>query len=167
MRNVVLKERRKNHYKIREPFQMHAFLFFSFFFWNCVISRLYFQIICFVCIIYFEIKIFLSFFLFSKSHYSGMLCVMRVSPTLPRLRVDFIFSLLSKYATGIRYTLDTSLHQKRQLEATVEDDDDTNQSVSSIEDDFVTAFEHLEEEETSKPYNDGLSFTWLFLEIGN
>lgn len=88
---------------------------------------------------------------------------MRVSPTLPRLRIDFIFSLLSKYATGIRYTLDTYLHQNHQLETTHEDDDDddTNQSVSSIEDDFVTAFEQLEEEEASKPYNDGL-FLFLF-----
>ncbi|XP_011756674.2 A-kinase anchor protein 11 isoform X1 [Macaca nemestrina] len=97
----------------------------------------------------------------NQSHPSGMLCVMRVSPTSPKLRIDFIFSLLSKYATGIRYTLDTFLHQKHQLETTDEDDDDTNQSVSSIEDDFVTAFEHLEEEETSKPYNDGMNITAL------
>ncbi|XP_021573582.1 A-kinase anchor protein 11 [Carlito syrichta] len=97
----------------------------------------------------------------NQSHHSGMLCVMRVSPTLPRLRVDFIFNLLSKYATGIRYTLDTFLHQKHQLEAANEDDDDTNQSVSSIEDDFVTAFEHLEEEETSKLYSDGINITAL------
>ncbi|XP_054302202.2 A-kinase anchor protein 11 isoform X2 [Pongo pygmaeus] len=97
----------------------------------------------------------------NQSHPSGMLCVMRVSPTSPRLRIDFIFSLLSQYATGIRYTLDTFLHQKHQLETTDEDDDDTNQSVSSIEDDFVTAFEHLEEEETSKPYNDGMNITVL------
>ncbi|XP_026349117.3 A-kinase anchor protein 11 isoform X1 [Ursus arctos] len=97
----------------------------------------------------------------NQSQHSGMLCVMRVSPTLPRLRIDFIFSLLSKYATGIRYTLDTYLDQKRQLETAEEDDDDTNQSVSSIEDDFVTAFEHLEEEETSKPYNDGINIPAL------
>ncbi|KAM5277978.1 A-kinase anchor protein 11 isoform 1-T7 [Hipposideros larvatus] len=95
----------------------------------------------------------------NESHHPGMLCVLRVSPSSPRLRVDFIFSLLSKYATGIRYALDTYLHQKRQLEASNEDDDDTNQSVSSIEDDFVTAFEHLEEEETSKPYNDGVNIS--------
>ncbi|XP_063648166.1 A-kinase anchor protein 11 isoform X3 [Pan troglodytes] len=101
-----------------------------------------------------------------QSHPSGMLCVMRVSPTSPRLRIDFIFSLLSKYATGIRYTLDTFLHQKHQLETTDEDDDDTNQSVSSIEDDFVTAFEHLEEEETSKPYNDGMNITVLRSQCG-
>ncbi|XP_023555898.1 A-kinase anchor protein 11 isoform X2 [Octodon degus] len=98
----------------------------------------------------------------NQSHHSGMLCVMRVSPTLPRLRVDFIFSLLSKYATGIRYTLDTYLHQNHQLETTYEDEDDTNQSVSSIEDDFVTAFEQLEEEEASKPYNDGINVTTLW-----
>ncbi|XP_066236940.1 A-kinase anchor protein 11 isoform X2 [Saccopteryx leptura] len=98
----------------------------------------------------------------NQSHHSGMFCVMRVSPpTLPRLRIDFIFSLLSKYATGIRYTLDTYVHQKHQLETTNEDDDDTNQSVSSIEDDFVTAFEHLEEEETSKLYNDGVNMITL------
>ncbi|KAB0343131.1 hypothetical protein FD754_020057 [Muntiacus muntjak] len=97
----------------------------------------------------------------NQSQHPGMLCVMRVSPTLPRLKIDFIFSLLSKYATGIRYTLDTYLHHKHQLEATNEDDDDTNQSVSSIEDDFVTAFEQLEEEETSKPYNDGLNIIAL------
>ncbi|XP_036916059.1 A-kinase anchor protein 11 isoform X2 [Sturnira hondurensis] len=98
----------------------------------------------------------------NQSHHSGMLCVMRVSPpTLPRLRIDFIFSLLSKYTAGMRYTLDTYLHQKCHLETTNEDDDDTNQSVSSIEDDFVTAFEHLEEEETSKSYNDGASMTAL------
>lgn len=59
------------------------------------------------------------------------------------------------------------MHQKRQLETAKEDDDDTNQSVSSIEDDFVTAFEHLEEEEISKPCNDGLFFSKLFLEKGN
>uniref|UniRef100_A0A673SNR0 A-kinase anchoring protein 11 n=1 Tax=Suricata suricatta TaxID=37032 RepID=A0A673SNR0_SURSU len=97
----------------------------------------------------------------NQSHHSGMLCVMRVSPTLPRLRIDFIFSLLSKYATGIRCTLDTYLYQKCQLETAQEDDDDTNQSVSSIEDDFVTAFEHLEEEEPVKPYNDGINITAL------
>ncbi|XP_069882797.1 A-kinase anchor protein 11 isoform X2 [Dipodomys merriami] len=98
----------------------------------------------------------------NQNHHSGMLCVMRVSSTLPRLRIDFIFSLLSKYATGIRYTLDTFLHQRRQLEITDEDDDDddTNQSVSSIEDDFVTAFEQLEEE-TSKPHDDGINISTL------
>ncbi|XP_005071088.1 A-kinase anchor protein 11 isoform X3 [Mesocricetus auratus] len=97
----------------------------------------------------------------NQSHHSGMLCVMRVSPTLPGLRIDFIFSLLSKYAAGIRHTLDTQLHQKHHLETTDEDDDDTNQSVSSIEDDFVTAFEQLEEEESTKLYNDEINISTL------
>lgn len=98
----------------------------------------------------------------NQSHHSGMLCVMRVSPTLPGLRIDFIFSLLSKYAAGIRHTLDTYLHQKHHLEtADEDDDDDTNQSVSSIEDDFVTAFEQLEEEESAKLYNDEINIATL------
>ncbi|XP_028608532.1 A-kinase anchor protein 11 isoform X2 [Grammomys surdaster] len=97
----------------------------------------------------------------NQSHHSGMLCVMRVSPTLPGLRIDFIFSLLSKYAAGIRHTLDTHLNQKHHLETTDEDDDDTNQSVSSIEDDFVTAFEQLEEEENAKLYNDEINIATL------
>ncbi|GAB1299116.1 A kinase (PRKA) anchor protein 11 [Apodemus speciosus] len=97
----------------------------------------------------------------NQSHHSGMLCVMRVSPTLPGLRIDFIFSLLSKYAAGIRHTLDMHLHQKHHLETTDEDDDDTNQSVSSIEDDFVTAFEQLEEEENAKLYNDEINIASL------
>ncbi|XP_051016564.1 A-kinase anchor protein 11 [Acomys russatus] len=97
-----------------------------------------------------------------QSHHSGMLCVMRVSPTLPGLRIDFIFSLLSKYAAGIRHTLDTHVNQKHHLETTDEDDDDdTNQSVSSIEDDFVTAFEQLEEEESTKLYNDEINIAAL------
>ncbi|XP_021058971.1 A-kinase anchor protein 11 isoform X1 [Mus pahari] len=97
----------------------------------------------------------------NQSHHSGMLCVMRVSPTLPGLRIDFIFSLLSKYAAGIRHTLDMHLHQKHHLETTDEDEDDTNQSVSSIEDDFVTAFEQLEEEENAKLYNDEINIATL------
>uniref|UniRef100_A0A8C5K2M0 A kinase anchor protein 11 n=1 Tax=Jaculus jaculus TaxID=51337 RepID=A0A8C5K2M0_JACJA len=96
-----------------------------------------------------------------QNHHSGMFCVMRVSPTLPRLRIDFIFSLLSKYATGIKYTLDTYLHQRRQLETTDEDDDDTNQSVSSIEDDFVTAFEQLEEDDSIKLHTDEINMATL------
>ncbi|XP_052046850.1 A-kinase anchor protein 11 isoform X2 [Apodemus sylvaticus] len=97
----------------------------------------------------------------NQSHHSGMLCVMRVSPTLPGLRIDFIFSLLSKYAAGIRHTLDMHLRQKHHLETTDEDDDDTNQSVSSIEDDFVTAFEQLEEDESAKLYNDEINIVSL------
>ncbi|NXK91441.1 AKA11 protein, partial [Formicarius rufipectus] len=77
-------------------------------------------------------------------------CVMRLSPSFPRIKVDYIFTLLSKYTTGIRYAVEINSLQKHQTKTTHGEDDDTNQSVSSIEDDFVTAFEHLDEDEPSK-----------------
>ncbi|XP_066401126.1 A-kinase anchor protein 11 [Molothrus aeneus] len=77
-------------------------------------------------------------------------CVMRLSPSFPRIKADYIFTLLSKYTAGIRYAVEINSSQKHQTETTHGEDDDTNQSVSSIEDDFVTAFEHLEEDEPSK-----------------
>ncbi|XP_071406690.1 A-kinase anchor protein 11 isoform X2 [Pithys albifrons albifrons] len=87
-------------------------------------------------------------------------CVMRLSPSFPRIKVDYIFTLLSKYTTGIRYAVETNSLQKHQTETSHGEDDDTNQSVSSIEDDFVTAFEHLDEDEPSKMQSAGAhSFT--------
>lgn len=77
-------------------------------------------------------------------------CVMRLSPSFPRIKVDYIFTLLSKYTAGIRYAVEINSSQEHQTETTHGEDDDTNQSVSSIEDDFVTAFEHLDEDEPSK-----------------
>ncbi|NXG81039.1 AKA11 protein, partial [Baryphthengus martii] len=84
-------------------------------------------------------------------------CVMRLSPSFPRIKVDYIFTLLSKYATGIRYAVEINSSQKHQTETSHGEDDDTNQSVSSIEDDFVTAFEHLDEDEPSKIQSAGAS----------
>ncbi|XP_010157128.1 PREDICTED: A-kinase anchor protein 11 [Eurypyga helias] len=87
-------------------------------------------------------------------------CVMRLSPSFPRIKVDYIFTLLSKYTTGIRYTVEINSSPKHQTETSHGEDDDTNQSVSSIEDDFVTAFEHLDEDEPSKTQSAGAcSFT--------
>ncbi|XP_072706253.1 A-kinase anchor protein 11 isoform X3 [Ciconia boyciana] len=87
-------------------------------------------------------------------------CVMRLSPSFPRIKVDYIFTLLSKYTTGIRYAVEINSSQKHQTEISHGEDDDTNQSVSSIEDDFVTAFEHLDEDEPSKIQSAGAcSFT--------
>ncbi|NWQ74497.1 AKA11 protein, partial [Columbina picui] len=87
-------------------------------------------------------------------------CVMRLSPSFPRIKVDYIFTLLSKYTTGIRYAVEINSSQKHQTETSQGEDDDTNQSVSSIEDDFVTAFEHLDEDEPSKIQSAGAcSFT--------
>ncbi|NXQ80125.1 AKA11 protein, partial [Nyctibius grandis] len=77
-------------------------------------------------------------------------CVMRLSPSFPAIKADYIFTLLSKYTTGIRYAVEINSLQKHQTETSHGEDDDTNQSVSSIEDDFVTAFEHLDEDELSK-----------------
>ncbi|NWT81375.1 AKA11 protein, partial [Lanius ludovicianus] len=86
--------------------------------------------------------------------------VMRLSPSFPRIKVDYIFTLLSKYTTGIRYAVEINSSQKHQTETTHGEEDDTNQSVSSIEDDFVTAFEHLDEDEPSKIQSTGAcSFT--------
>ncbi|NXN08017.1 AKA11 protein, partial [Indicator maculatus] len=84
-------------------------------------------------------------------------CVMRLSPSFPRIKADYIFTLLSKYTTGIRYAVEKNSPQKHQTETSHRDDDDTNQSVSSIEDDFVTAFEHLDEDEPSKIQGAGAS----------
>ncbi|XP_030332445.1 A-kinase anchor protein 11 isoform X1 [Strigops habroptila] len=82
-------------------------------------------------------------------------CVMRLSPSFPRFKVDYIFTLLSKYTTGIRYAVEINSSQNQQTETSHGEDDDTNQSVSSIEDDFVTAFEHLDEDEPSKTQSAG------------
>ncbi|XP_042661909.1 A-kinase anchor protein 11 isoform X2 [Tyto alba] len=87
-------------------------------------------------------------------------CVTRLSPSFPRIKADYIFTLLSKYTTGIRYAVEVNSSQKHQTETSHGEDDDTNQSVSSIEDDFVTAFEHLDEDEPSKIQSAGTcSFT--------
>ncbi|XP_062907257.1 A-kinase anchor protein 11 isoform X3 [Mobula hypostoma] len=75
---------------------------------------------------------------------SQVVCVMNHPPSL--YCNDSVFSLLSKYTTGIQFSLESQSTSKRQTDAYLVEEDDTNQSVSSIEDDFVTAFEHLDEE---------------------
>ncbi|XP_062492806.1 A-kinase anchor protein 11 isoform X3 [Pezoporus occidentalis] len=87
-------------------------------------------------------------------------CMMRLSPSFPSIKVDHIFTLLSKYTTGMRYAVEINSSQNQQTETCHGEEDDTNQSVSSIEDDFVTAFEHLDEDEPSKTQSAGAcSFT--------
>ncbi|XP_066475879.1 A-kinase anchor protein 11 isoform X2 [Tiliqua scincoides] len=85
-----------------------------------------------------------------KNRRSRILCVMRLSPSFPRLKVDSVFTLLSKYAAGIRCTVEMCLFQKHISDIPHTEDDDTNRSVSSIEDDFVTALEHLDEDDPTK-----------------
>ncbi|TWW81215.1 A-kinase anchor protein 11 [Takifugu flavidus] len=55
--------------------------------------------------------------------------------------------------SGVRYALELQTLQTCTTVPNQTEEDDTNQSVSSIEDDFVTALEHLEEEDTGgKPF---------------
>lgn len=56
--------------------------------------------------------------------------------------------LLGCYTAGVRYALELQALQRGAAEPIHPEEDDTNQSVSSIEDDFVTALEHLEEDDT-------------------
>lgn len=62
--------------------------------------------------------------------------------------VGALVSLLGCYMAGIRYTLELQDLQRGVTDQGQTEEDDTNQSVSSIEDDFVTALEHLEEDDT-------------------
>lgn len=62
--------------------------------------------------------------------------------------VGALVSLLGCYMAGIRYALELQALQRGVAEPSQAEEDDTNQSVSSIEDDFVTALEHLEEDDT-------------------
>lgn len=94
--------------------------------------------------------IFVFFFLFFKNQLPEVLCVMRLAPSFPKIKVDYVFTLLSKYTMGVRHTVEINSLQKHRTETSRAEDDDTNQSVSSIEDDFVTAFEQLDEDEPSK-----------------
>ncbi|XP_060089559.1 A-kinase anchor protein 11 [Heteronotia binoei] len=84
---------------------------------------------------------------------SQTLCVMRLAPSRPRLSADSLLTLLSEYAAGIRCAVETSALQKHISDTPRAEDDDTNHSVSSIEDDFVTALEHLDEDEPTKTMN--------------
>lgn len=62
--------------------------------------------------------------------------------------VGSLMGLLGCYMAGIRYALELQALQRGTAEPSQPEEDDTNQSVSSIEDDFVTALEHLEEDDT-------------------
>ncbi|MBN3295062.1 AKA11 protein, partial [Amia calva] len=89
----------------------------------------------------------------SQTTWSKAICILRYSPALQRSIGNTMFALLTKYTTGIKYALELHSLQKTLPDACPTEDDDTNQSVSSIEDDFVTAFEHLDEEEMAASDN--------------
>ncbi|XP_047456490.1 A-kinase anchor protein 11 isoform X2 [Mugil cephalus] len=78
-------------------------------------------------------------------------CVLRHNPIMsfyPQASVASLVGLLGCYMAGVRYTLELQALQRGIAEPNQPEEDDTNQSVSSIEDDFVTALEHLEEDDT-------------------
>ncbi|XP_072253450.1 A-kinase anchor protein 11 isoform X2 [Leuresthes tenuis] len=78
-------------------------------------------------------------------------CVLRHNPSssvYPQANVASLVGLLGCYMAGVRYVLELQTLQRGTTENNQPEEDDTNQSVSSIEDDFVTALEHLEEEDT-------------------
>ncbi|KAM9341800.1 A-kinase anchor protein 11 isoform 2-T2 [Pholidichthys leucotaenia] len=80
-----------------------------------------------------------------------MVCVLRHNPNVgisPQASVPSLVGLLGCYAAGVRYALELQALQRGTAEPSQPDEDDTNQSVSSIEDDFVTALEHLDEDDT-------------------
>lgn len=66
----------------------------------------------------------------------------------PQASVGSLVGLLGCYMAGVRYALELQAQQRGTAEPSQAEEDDTNQSVSSIEDDFVTALEHLEEDDT-------------------
>ncbi|XP_041067424.1 A-kinase anchor protein 11 isoform X2 [Carcharodon carcharias] len=83
----------------------------------------------------------------SQRSLSAVVCVMRHPPASLKYSDNSVFSMLSKYTRAIQFSQDGQSALNHQTDTNHTEEDDTNQSVSSIEDDFVTAFEHLEEEE--------------------
>ncbi|XP_067111232.1 A-kinase anchor protein 11 isoform X1 [Osmerus mordax] len=85
-------------------------------------------------------------------------CVLRHSASpQQQVSVGALVGLLGRYAAGVRYALELQALHKGSSEPSQPEEDDINQSVSSIEDDFVTALEHLEEEDTGE-HASGASF---------
>uniref|UniRef100_A0A3Q2DZH8 A kinase (PRKA) anchor protein 11 n=1 Tax=Cyprinodon variegatus TaxID=28743 RepID=A0A3Q2DZH8_CYPVA len=77
-------------------------------------------------------------------------CVLRQNPSSgahAQASVASLVGFLGCYIAGVRYVLELQGLQRGLSEPSQPEEDDTNQSVSSIEDDFVTALEHLEEED--------------------
>ncbi|KAM4047584.1 A-kinase anchor protein 11 isoform 2-T2 [Anomaloglossus baeobatrachus] len=90
--------------------------------------------------------------------FSGTVCLMSTT-SFPFFRSDALFVMLSKYTAGVKYVVEQECINRLTKKAEHHEDDDTNHSVSSIEDDFVTAFEHLDEEEPITT-NDNQGLEW-------
>ncbi|KAM3934340.1 A-kinase anchor protein 11 isoform 2-T2 [Leptodactylus fuscus] len=87
----------------------------------------------------------------------GAVCIM--STTSFPFKSDALFVMLSKYTSGVKYAVEQESLKRLNKKAEHHEDDDTNHSVSSIEDDFVTAFEHLDEEDPAN-INDSQGLGW-------
>ncbi|XP_072266394.1 A-kinase anchor protein 11 isoform X2 [Pyxicephalus adspersus] len=94
----------------------------------------------------------------TQNFFSGSICMMTSAPLSP-FKTDHLLVLLSKYSAGVRYAIEQDCLSKINKKADHHEDDDTNHSVSSIEDDFVTAFEHLDEEDPVNT-NDSQDMHW-------
>ena len=92
-------------------------------------------------------NLFASCFTFFPQCLLRTVCVLRHNPSTS-FSVGALMDLLGCYIAGVRYALELQTLQTCTTVANQTEEDDTNQSVSSIEDDFVTALEHLEEEDT-------------------
>ncbi|XP_053732997.1 A-kinase anchor protein 11 isoform X2 [Synchiropus splendidus] len=80
-------------------------------------------------------------------------CVLRHNPSASvhsQTSVASLVGLLGCYMAGLRYALELQAIHKGSGDPNLPEEDDTNQSVSSIEDDFVTALEHLEEDDSGE-----------------
>ncbi|KAG9348988.1 hypothetical protein JZ751_029305 [Albula glossodonta] len=84
----------------------------------------------------------------SQTSWLKTICILRHSHTA-QTSVSKHLSLLARYTAGMRFTVELQSVHRGTSDTCQAEDDDTNQSVSSIEDDFVTAFEHLEDDETT------------------
>ncbi|XP_056411419.1 A-kinase anchor protein 11 isoform X1 [Hyla sarda] len=94
----------------------------------------------------------------SQGLFLGAMCLMSTS-SFSLFKSDALFVMLSKYTAGVKYAMEQEFLNRLNKKAEHHEDDDTNHSVSSFEDDFVTAFEHLDEEEpTNTNHSQGLGW---------
>ncbi|KAJ8247057.1 hypothetical protein GJAV_G00258270 [Gymnothorax javanicus] len=90
----------------------------------------------------------------SQNGGSKAVCILRFLHA-PLNSANTTLGLLARYAAGVKFAMELQAVQKSAPDTCQSEDDDTNQSVSSIEDDFVTAFEHFEEDENTDYLSSG------------
>ncbi|KAJ8253373.1 hypothetical protein GJAV_G00212210 [Gymnothorax javanicus] len=83
-----------------------------------------------------------------KTCWSRAVCVLR-RPHSHSCGPAAILALLSRYMACFQYALELRCVQRSIPLTSPAEDDDTNQSISSIEDDFVTALDHLDKGEAA------------------